>query len=137
MDILSAQERSILMAKVHSKDTAPERLVRSLVHRMGFRYRLHDRKLPGCPDLVFSSRRKIIFVHGCFWHQHHCARGNRIPTSNRAYWQVKLRRNQARDVNRRRTLRRLGWRVMIVWECQVNEKSLDRLSCGIASFLTR
>jgi DNA mismatch endonuclease (patch repair protein) len=118
---------------VRGKDTAPELIVRRLVRRMGYRYRLHDRSLPGSPDLVFPSRRKAIFVHGCFWHQHRCyrARGRRLPVINRAYWLAKLRRNRERD----RALRRLGWRVIVIWECQARPAEVDRLTVRLRRFL--
>ena len=105
------------MAAVKSKDTAPEIAVRRLVHAMGFRYRLHDASLPGCPDLVFRRLRKIIVVHGCFWHMHGCGRC-RIPKARRAYWVAKLHRNAARDRRSFRVLRDAGWKVLVVWECQ-------------------
>ena len=110
---------SQIMRAVASKDTAPEMQVRRAVHAMGFRYRLHVADLPGKPDLVFPRLRKVIFVHGCFWHQHRCKRGRRKPKSRQDYWDAKLARNVARDRSHRRKLRRAGWRVLVVWECQL------------------
>jgi DNA mismatch endonuclease (patch repair protein) len=109
--------------------------VRRLVHAMGYRYRLHMRRLPGCPDLVFPCRRKVIFVHGCFWHQHRCKRGNRVPSSGRGYWLPKLRGNRHRDQTHRAALRRLGWDVLVVWECHIQEARSEQLEARIRAFL--
>src|SRR4249920_1604267 len=105
----SPEVRRRTMQAVKSKDTAPELLVRSLAHRMGYRFRLHRKDLPGKPDLVFPGRRKAIFVHGCFWHGHDCARGARVPKNNRDYWVTKVGRNVARDERSREALTALGW----------------------------
>ena len=120
------------MSRVKNKDTKPEMLVRSLVHGLGYRYRLHKRDLPGTPDLVFSRRRKAIFVHGCFWHQHDCPRGSR-PSSNKQFWNAKLRKNVERDNKNISELLAAGWSVMVVWECET--KSLTTLSTRITKFL--
>ena len=113
------------MAQVKSTNTTPEIAVRRMVHGLGYRFRLHRQDLPGTPDLVLPRHRAVIFVHGCFWHQHQCRRGNRRPQANRAYWDRKLERNVKRDSQNRRALRRLGWRVLTVWECQVGTKRLE------------
>ena len=118
-----------------AKDTKPEHLVRSLIHRLGYRYRLHVRKLPGCPDLVFPSRRKVIFVHGCFWHRHHCRKGQSTPKTRAPFWKEKLESNKDRDAKRRRKLRRLGWSVLTVWECQTAPTKTDRLTQRLCRFL--
>jgi DNA mismatch endonuclease (patch repair protein) len=110
------------MQAVKSKDTAPELLVRSLAHHMGYRFRLHRKDLPGKPDLVFPGRRKAIFVHGCFWHGHDCARGARVPKSNRDYWTRKIARNQERDRAACAALARSGWASLIVWECDLGKE---------------
>src|SRR5882672_9435689 len=107
------------MQAVKSKDTAPELLVRSLAHRMGYRFRLHRKDLPGRPDLVFPGRRKAIFVHGCFWHGHDCEHGLRRPKTNVAFWEAKARDNRARDARKETKLSDTGWKVLVVWECQV------------------
>ncbi|MCI0334161.1 MAG: very short patch repair endonuclease [Planctomycetes bacterium] len=133
-DTLTKIERSRIMAAVKSKDTSPELVVRRLVHSLGFRYRLHVRNLPGTPDLVFPRLRKVINVSGCFWHMHHCGRC-RIPTSRRRYWLAKLERNASRDKRTRRTLHRLGWSVLTVWECQTRSTELERLRTRVARFL--
>jgi DNA mismatch endonuclease, patch repair protein len=135
MDTLSPAERSKRMSLVRSKDTGPEMVVRRLVHSLGFRYRLHDRKLPGGPDLVFRSRQRVIFIHGCFWHQHSCAGGDRIPKSRLNFWRTKLRGNVARDRRAVAKLRRAGWRVLVIWECQLREQ--ERLTRRIVAFLGR
>lgn len=111
--------RSRIMAAVRQKHTEPELAVRSTLHRLGFRYRLHDRSLPGCPDIVLRRHECIVFVNGCFWHQHPGCRRARLPRSNTTFWLPKLQRNRRRDLITHRALRRNGWRVVVVWECQV------------------
>ena len=123
------------MSRVRGKDTGTEKVVRSLIHRLGYRFRLYTRDLPGSPDIVFPSRRKVIFVHGCFWHGHGCPRGKRMPAANAEYWGQKIARNKLRDRRNRQRLRRLGWDPLIIWECKV--KQLDTLKKQIESFLSR
>ena len=121
MDVFSKAQRSAVMAKVRGKDTTPEKTVRSLLHRLGFRFRLHRRDLPGKPDIVMPGRRTVVFVHGCFWHQHrNCPSADR-PASHRAYWNKKLDRNVMRDAVNRGALTRLGWKVIVVWECRIKD----------------
>jgi DNA mismatch endonuclease (patch repair protein) len=121
----SPEVRRRTMQAVKSKDTVPELLVRSLAHRMGYRFRLHRKDLPGKPDLVFPERRKAIFVHGCFWHGHDCARGARVPKSNRDYWTKKIARNKERDLAACAALTHSGWTYLILWECDLgNGKEL-------------
>ena len=122
MDTLEPLQRSARMALVRDKNTKPELLVRSLVHGLGYRYRLHRRDLPGTPDLVFSSREKVIFVHGCFWHRHEGCALARLPKSRLEFWGPKLEGNAVRDKRNRSALRRLGWRVMTIWECQLHNR---------------
>ena len=122
------------MAAVKSKNTSPELVVRRVVHRLGFRFRLHVAALPGTPDLVFPRRRKVICVSGCFWHMHTCGRC-RIPAARRGYWVAKLARNAARDRRNRRALVRAGWSVLTVWECQTAARNLAKLENRLASFL--
>ncbi len=121
-DVLTRSQRSYCMSRIQGKDTKPEIVVRRLVFAMGFRYRLHVRKLPGCPDLVFPSRKKVILVHGCFWHRHTCKNGQVIPKTRRAFWSKKLRANKDRDARNRRALRTLGWDIFVVWECQTSRQ---------------
>jgi DNA mismatch endonuclease, patch repair protein len=122
VDKLDPQRRSENMRRIRSKNMKPELLVRRLVHRLGFRFRLHRRDLPGAPDIVLPGRRKIIFVHGCFWHQHAGCREGRIPGSRREYWEPKLRRNQERDARQLHALTEAGWQCLVVWECEVKEE---------------
>jgi len=124
-------DRSENMRRIRSKDTAPELIVRRLIHSLGYRYRLHQTDLPGKPDLAFRSKQKAIFVHGCFWHQHQCI--TRKPRSNESYWLPKLARNKARDIRNRRALRRLGWDYLIIWECET--RSAAALEQRIVEFL--
>lgn len=109
------------MARIRSKNMRPEMIVRRLVFAMGYRYRLHVRELPGCPDLVFRQRRKVIFVHGCFWHRHTNCAAARIPKSHVEFWTAKLEGNRLRDEKNRRALKREGWSVLTVWECQLKD----------------
>jgi DNA mismatch endonuclease, patch repair protein len=135
MDTLTPKQRSERMSLVRGADTKPEILVRRLIHGMGYRYRLHAPDLPGRPDLVFPSRRKVVFVHGCFWHRHpspRCALA-RLPKSRLNFWRTKLEGNRVRDGMTEAKLRRLGWKVMVIWECQAN--SLPRLVHRIQRFL--
>lgn len=127
MDVLTKRQRSYNMSQIRCKNTEPEMLVRSIVHRMGYRYSLHRKDLPGHPDLVFAPRRKIIFVHGCFWHMHKCPYGRVVPATNTKFWQSKRQGNAERDKRNLRKLRRDGWRVLVIWECQTpNTKKLGR-----------
>lgn len=127
-DTLTSKERSERMSRVRSADTKPEMFVRRLVHGVGYRYRLHRRDLPGTPDLVFPSKRRVIFVHGCFWHRHPdsgCALA-RLPKSRLDFWKAKLEGNRERDVKNQRELRELGWNVMVIWECQLRDVGMLR-----------
>lgn len=119
MDSVSSSRRSEIMARIRSKDTKPEMVVRRMLHGLGYRYTLHRRDLPGVPDLVFPTRRKIIFVQGCFWHQHKRCADGRIPKSRVGYWKPKLLRNVERDRQNTLKLRRGGWEVMTFWECEI------------------
>lgn len=121
------------MGRVRAKDTKPEMVVRRLVHGMGYRYRLHSPKLPGRPDLVFTSRRKVILVHGCFWHLHENCTHYRYPQSRLDFWAPKLEANVKRDEEVRRLLKEAGWGVMVVWECELRDK--DELASRIRDFL--
>ena len=135
MDTLSPSQRSERMSLIRAKDTAPELRLRRLVHAMGFRYRLHVRDLPGTPDLVFPSRHAVIFMHGCFWHRHKGCKLARLPKSKLDFWEVKLEKNRLRDRLHQRKLRALGWRVLVVWECQLHDpESVERI---VAEFLRR
>ncbi len=111
------------MRRVKAKDTAPELAVRRLLTRMGLRYRLHRADLPGKPDIVMPGRKLAIFVHGCFWHGHDCPRGARVPKANREYWEAKIGRNRARDIEHRAGLAVKGWRVLTVWECELKDEA--------------
>jgi DNA mismatch endonuclease (patch repair protein) len=119
MDKLDAQRRSENMRRIRSKNTKPEVLLRSLLHKQGYRFRIHRRDLPGNPDIVFPSRRKAIFVHGCFWHQHPGCREGRLPGTRQEYWRPKLDKNTVRDASSILALRKLGWEVAVVWECEL------------------
>jgi DNA mismatch endonuclease (patch repair protein) len=127
MDTLSPQERSERMSLVKAKDTKPELLVRRLIYGMGYRYRLHAKSLPGKPDLVFRKRKCAIFVHGCFWHRHSGCPLCRLPKSRLRFWKPKLEGNRRRDLRNQLKLRRSGWRILVIWECQLaDEKKLTR-----------
>lgn len=118
VDNRNPASRSRLMSRIGSKHTKPELTVRSLLHRLGYRYRLHGKDLPGKPDIVFARRRKAIFIHGCFWHGHGCKIGN-LPKSNVVYWSAKLAANRARDRTKRSELEQICWQVEEVWQCEL------------------
>lgn len=120
-DRITPEARSRLMSKIGPKNTGPELLVRSLLHRMGYRFRLHRKGLPGTPDIVLPGRGVAIFVNGCFWHGHACKVG-KMPKSRLDYWGPKIEANVARDARKHRQLRRLGWRTIVVWECKIKDE---------------
>lgn len=121
------------MRRVRQKDTRPEMIVRQLVHRLGFRFRLHRRDLPGTPDIVLPKYRSVIFVHGCFWHGHSCKKGA-LPTTRVDFWRDKFARNRIRDSNAAKELSELGYKVLVIWECQTSDH--DFLSDRVKQFLT-
>ncbi|RXF75605.1 very short patch repair endonuclease [Hansschlegelia zhihuaiae] len=125
--------RSAVMRAVKGRDTGPEMKVRRAAHALGYRFRLHRRDLPGSPDLVFPSRSKIVFVHGCFWHGHDCPRGARAPKANADYWRAKIARNVARDARVRGELAELGWETLTIWECEL--KAAGSLDARLSAFL--
>lgn len=122
------------MRAVKSRNTTPEMIVRRLLHSMRYRFRLHRKELPGKPDIVFRAKRKVIFIHGCFWHGHECRRGSRVPKTNTAYWKQKILRNQARDECNVQKLRALDWRSLVLWECQIG-KTGEKVVPSVTSFL--
>ena len=134
-DVLTPKQRSANMAAITGKNTKPEMIVRRATHRLGYRYVVHQKDLPGRPDLVFPSRRKIVFVHGCFWHMHKCRYGRVAPATNTEFWRTKRNGNVARDARNVAALRRLGWSVLIVWECHIRE--IEPLISRIVRFLER
>lgn len=132
MDTRSPEQRSYIMRSVGSRDTGPELLVRRVLHGMGYRFRVHEKKLAGNPDIVLPRHRSIIFVHGCFWHGHGCSKG-RLPKSRLAFWTKKMGQNRKRDDESVRTLRRQGWRVLTIWQCQTKDEK--RLRSKLMRFL--
>ena len=122
-DVYPPEKRSAVMRRVKGRDTSPELAVRKALTRLGARYRLHRKDLPGKPDIVLPGRRLALFVHGCFWHGHDCARGARVPKQNRDYWVGKVARNRARDAANREALAALGWRVETLWECELKDEA--------------
>lgn len=131
-DNRTEQQRSENMRAVRGKNTAPELLIRSMLHRLGYRFRLHQKDLPGTPDIVFPPRRSVMFVHGCFWHGHDCPRGC-LPSSNFDFWQRKIAKNRERDNRTQDQLQREGWKVLTVWECETKNKA--RLAKKLSRFL--
>ena len=133
-DPLTPQQRSERMSRVRGKDTKPELVIRRLVWSLGYRYRLHSKKLPGRPDLVFPGRKKVIFIHGCFWHQHgEGCRQYRMPRSKLDFWLPKLEGNKQRDANNQQLLREMGWDYLVIWECQIKDR--EEVSKRIVNFL--
>lgn len=133
MDRITADQRSDIMRRIKSRDTSPEMTVRRLVHGMGYRYRLHVKELPGSPDLVFPGRRKVIFVHGCFWHRHPKCRFSTTPKTRVAYWQEKFEKNIARDKRNLKELKKNRWKFLVIWQCEIKDK--NSLKKRIACFL--
>ncbi|MDO8700483.1 MAG: very short patch repair endonuclease [Deltaproteobacteria bacterium] len=121
MDVLTKDQRRRCMAAIGPKHTKPELLVRRAVSSLGFRYRLHSKSLQGKPDLVFPNRGKVIFVHGCFWHRHRCKKGQSVPTNNNSFWGKKLADNVARDRRSKAALKKAGWKVLTIWECETTK----------------
>lgn len=134
-DLPTDPARSAQMRLIRSKDTKPELAVRRALFALGYRYRLHSAKLPGKPDLVFPSRRKAIFIHGCFWHRHQGCKKTRMPKTRLDYWEPKFAANVARDTRNQAELRAEGWRFMVVWECELHD--IGRLTRRIVRFLER
>jgi DNA mismatch endonuclease, patch repair protein len=134
VDVLSAEQRRLNMSRIRGRDTKPEIAVRRIAHRLGYRFRLHRRDLPGRPDLVFPRLTSVIHVHGCYWHMHSCAFGRVVPKTNASFWQTKRLSNVARDRVNSRLLRRLGWRSLTVWECELRD--VKRVERRIKRFLS-
>ena len=122
------------MSRVKSKDSNAEKIVRSIAHRLGYRFRIHRKDLPGTPDIVFPSKKKVIFVNGCYWHGHRCKRGKRLPKSNTQYWTSKIERNIQRDKRNIKALKKLGWDILVIWECKINNE--ENISNLIGNFLS-
>lgn len=134
-DHVAKEKRSQIMASVRSRNTGPELTVRSALHRLGYRFRLHRRDLPGSPDIVFPSKRKVIFVHGCYWHGHGC-RWSKLPKTNVEFWRDKIGRNQQRDLSNIRSLTELGWSSHTIWQCELR-LDLDLSLAQTVEFLDR
>ncbi len=132
-DVLTVEQRHRCMSRIRGKDTGPEMCVRHLVHRMGYRYRLHVAGLPGKPDIVLARLRKVIFVHGCFWHMHRCRMGRVRPSTNADFWKAKREGNRKRDARKRQALKRAGWGVLTIWECDL--RAPDRVAKKLRTFL--
>lgn len=133
MDTITPEERSALMARIRSKNTRPELAVRSLLHRLGYRFRLHRRDLPGRPDIVMPKHRKVILIHGCFWHGHTCRLASK-PKSNESYWSTKIETNRARDARNLEALLLEGWSVLELWECEI--RKFEGIEEKLLTFLT-
>lgn len=134
MDVHTREQRSRNMSAIRSKDTKPEIIVRCIAHRLGFRFRLHRRDLPGVPDLVFPKLHRLINVHGCYWHMHDCRWGSVTPKTNAGFWQTKRTGNVARDKRNLAELQRSGWKVLTIWECETRDR--EKLAAKIALFLS-
>ena len=133
-DIFSEEQRSYVMSRVSSKDTKPEKIVRSFLHRSGFRFRLHMVNLPGKPDLVLAKYKTVIFVHGCFWHRHKDCKKATTPQSRKGFWEEKFKRNVIRDKENCQALRRNGWKILVVWECELT--NVQKRSKRLANLVT-
>jgi DNA mismatch endonuclease, patch repair protein len=133
MDRLTHKQRSHCMSQNKGKDTSIEICVRRLVYSLGYRYRLHRRDLPGCPDMIFPSRKELIFINGCYWHRHSCKKGRSMPATRKNFWTSKFDRTIERDKKNLRKLRKEGWKLLVVWECQI--RNIERLKNRISDFL--
>ena len=132
-DVFTKEKRSRIMSRIPSKSTKPEMIVRKALYSMGFRYRLHISKLPGCPDIVISKNKKVIFVHGCFWHGHDICKRSKRPETNTEFWNKKLEKNKKRDKEVLEELKCLGWDVLVIWQCQT--KNISELNSILINFL--
>ena len=132
-DVFTPEKRSAVMRRVKGRDTSPELKVRRMLWAMGLRYRLHRKDLPGAPDIVLPGRKLAIFVHGCFWHGHDCARGARVPKQNRDYWTGKIGRNRARDIASQAALEALGWTPLVLWECDLKDAAALKVRLRFAT----
>ncbi|MDA8239579.1 MAG: very short patch repair endonuclease [Nitrospiraceae bacterium] len=132
-DVLTPEQRRYCMSRIRGRDTGPEMIVRRIAHGLGYRYRLHDRRLPGTPDLVFKSRRKIIFVHGCYWHMHDCPAGRVAPATRAEFWRTKREGNVERDRRSMAALKKDGWKVLVIWECETRDEK--KITGRLRSFL--
>lgn len=135
MDIFAADKRSLIMSRIGGKDTKPEVRVRRLLHALGYRFRIHRKDLPGTPDIVLPRWKAVIFVHGCYWHQHEGCKRATMPADNKAFWEKKLRGNKVRDARNIEQLEDAGYRCLVVWECET--KNVDHLAKRLAAFLPR
>jgi len=133
MDVFPKEKRSQIMASIRGKNTKPEIIVRSLLHQIGYRFRLHRRDLPGCPDIVLPKYKKVIFVHGCFWHGHKNCQRSKRPTSNKIFWDEKLSKNIERDKKNQENIRNIGWNFLVLWQCEIKDK--DSLLNKLRKFL--
>jgi len=130
-DVFAPEKRSQVMARVRGKDTKPELMVRRFLHSQGLRYRVNDKKLPGSPDLVFASKRSVVFVNGCFWHRHADCRKAKLPQTRTEFWRRKLAANVERDIRVSAELKEMGWYPRVVWECEINPARLEALAMQI------
>ena len=135
MDFLTEEQRKWNMSRVRSKNTKPEMTVRSFLHRKGFRFRLHVKKLPGHPDIVLPKYKTVVEVRGCFWHRHPGCKSATMPSSNTEFWQAKFKQNTERDKKNEQILKVMGWDLIVIWECELN--NADRLDCLVAQILNK
>ena len=134
-DKFSKEVRSQIMAKIKKTDSKPELVVRKFLFKHGFRYRINVRKFPGCPDVVLSKYKTIVFINGCFWHAHKNCKYNKMPKSNREYWLPKINRNVERDTINKKTLQGMGWKVLFLWECKIMDKESEEYLLKLLSYL--
>lgn len=132
-DVFSKEKRSEIMSRIKGGNTKPELIVRSLLHRLGYRFRLHRKDLPGKPDIVLPRHKKVVFVNGCFWHGHEGCKRSSIPSSNTEFWETKIKKNIERDKTKIRELKRLGWKVLIIWQCRI--KDTDKVIATLEKFM--
>lgn len=136
MDIWTKEKRSIVMSKIRSTNTKPEIILRSALHRLGYRFRIHSKQLPGKPDIVLAKYKTLIFVHGCFWHFHKDCPEGRFPSTNTEYWSEKIKKTIERDKQHQKLCKELGWTVLVIWECEIEKKLINILNKIKESFKT-
>ena len=131
-DTLTSKQRNRCMSQNRGKDTSPEIIVRQLIYSLGYRYRLHRKDLPGCPDMVFPAKKKVIFINGCYWHRHTCTKGRSKPKTRKDFWQTKFFRTKQRDKEALKKLKKLDWQILTIWECQI--KNAEKLKKWLQNF---
>lgn len=134
-DIFSSRKRSQIMSNISGKNTKPEIIIRKITHRLGYRFRLHGKDLPGKPDIVFPKYKKVIFVNGCFWHGHIKCSRSKLPATRKKFWKDKIEGNKKRDKANKIKLKKLGWDYLVIWQCQIKQSNYEKIGIKVSAFL--